>query len=126
MNSKLMQVAVAVLLCMSAPLLAQDAPVLRVIVVHTDSPGAYIKEVLETGRAHLQRLESTGNLRVWRAKYAGIDAGNVVIAIEYPSLTALAADDKKSAADPALGAWVRSLDKMRKIVADSLYSESRP
>ena len=54
------------------------------------------------------------------------DIGSVVVAIEYPSLTALAADDKKAAADPALGAWVRGLDKMRKIVSDSLYSESKP
>ena len=125
MKSKLMLVAVTILLSMSAPLLAQDAPVLRVIVVQTDSPGAYIKEVLETGRAHMKRLESTGNLRIWKAKYAGNNAGSVVISIEYPSLTALAADDKKGAADPALGAWIRGLDKMRKIVSDSLYSESK-
>lgn len=126
MKSKLMLVAVTILLCMSAPLLAQDAPVMRVIVVHTDNPSAYIKEVLETGRGHLKRLESSGNLRIWKAKYAGSDAGSVIVSIEYPSLTALAADDRKAAADPALGAWVRSLDKMRKIVSDSLYSESRP
>jgi uncharacterized protein YciI len=98
---------------------------MRVIVVQTDNPNAYIKEVLETGRAHLNRLESTGNLRVWKAKFAGRDAGSVVVAIEYSSLAALAADEKKTAADPAFGAWVRSLDKMRKIVSDSLYSESR-
>ena len=126
MKSKLMLVAVTILLSLSAPLLAQDAPVMRVIVVQTDNPSAYIKEVLETGRTHLKRLDSTGNLRVWKAKYAGSDAGSVVVAIEYPSLAALAADDKKAAADPALGAWTRGLDKMRKIVSDSLYSESKP
>jgi hypothetical protein len=126
MKSKLMLVAVSILLSMSAPLLAQDAPVMRVIVVQTDNPSAYIKEVLETGRAHLKRLESTGNLRTWKAKYAGSNAGSVIVAIEFPSLTALAEDDKKTAADPALGAWVRSLDKIRKIVSDSLYSEARP
>ena len=125
MKSKLMLVAVTILLSMSAPLLAQDAPVMRVIVVQTDNPSAYIKEVLETGRAHMKRLESTGNLRIWKAKYAGSNAGSVIVAIEFPSLTALAEDDKKTAADPALGAWVRGLDKMRKIVSDSLYSESR-
>ncbi|HTS55383.1 MAG TPA: hypothetical protein VMH26_19100 [Burkholderiales bacterium] len=126
MKSKLMLAAVTMLLCVSGPLLAQDAPVMRVIVVQTDNPSAYIKEVLETGRGHLKRLESTGNLRIWKAKYAGSNAGSVIVAIEYPSLTALAEDDKKAAADPALGAWVRSLDKMRKIVSDSLYSEARP
>ena len=125
MKSKLMLVAVTILLSMSAPLLAQEAPVMRVIVVQTDNPSAYIKEVLETGRAHMKRLESTGNLRIWKAKYAGSNAGSVIVAIEFPSLTALAEDDKKTAADPALGAWVRGLDKMRKIVSDSLYSESR-
>jgi hypothetical protein len=126
MKSKLMVVAVTALLSISAPLFAQDSPVMRLIVVHTDSPAAYIKEVLETGRGHMKRLESTGNLRIWRAKYAGSDAGSVIVAIEYPSLTALAADDRKAAADPALGSWVRSLDKVRKIVSDSLYTESRP
>jgi hypothetical protein len=126
MKSKLALAAAAILLCISAPLLAQDAPVMRVIVVQTDNPSAYIKEVLETGRAHLKRLESSGNLRIWRAKYAGRDAGSVIVAIEYPSLSALAADDKKAAADPALGAWVKELDKIRKIVSDSLYSEAKP
>jgi hypothetical protein len=98
---------------------------MRVIVVHTDTPAAYIKEVLETGQAHLRRLEGVGKLRIWRAKFAGSNAGSIVISIEYPSLGALAADDKKLAGDAAFVAWVRSLDKMRKIVSDSLYSEAR-
>ena len=126
MKSKLMLFAVTFFLSISAPLLAQDAPVLRVIVVQSDDPGALVKEVLETGGAHLKRLESTGNLRVWRAKYAGREAGSIVVSIEYPSLTALAADDTKAAADPAIRAWIRDLDKRRKIVSDSLYSESKP
>jgi hypothetical protein len=125
MKSKLMLGAIACLLSMSGPVLAQDAPVMRVIVVQSENPGAYIKEVLETGRAHLRRVDSAGNLRIWKTKYAGSDAGNVIVAIEFPSLAALAADDKKVAADPALSAWVRSLDKMRKIVSDSLYTEAR-
>ena len=126
MKSKLMLIAVTILLSMSAPLLAQDAPVLRVIVVQSDNPSAYVKEVLGTGLAHQKRVQSTGNLRVWRAKYTGRDAGSIVVAIEYPSLAALAEDDKKVAADPAFSAWVRGLDKIRKIVSDSLYSESKP
>ena len=126
MKSRLMLVAAMILLSASAPVPAQEAPVMRVIVVQTDNPSAYIKEVLETGRGHLKRLESTGNLRIWKAKYAGSNAGSVIVAIEYPSLTALAEDDKKAGADPALSAWVRSLDKIRKIVSDSLYSEARP
>jgi hypothetical protein len=126
MKTTLLQVAAAILLLVSAPLLAAEAPVLRVIVVQTDDPGGYVKEVLGTGQAHLKRLQSTGNLRIWRAKYAGRDAGSIVVSIEYPSLVALAEDDKKVAADPAIRAWIAGLDKIRKIVSDSLYSESTP
>ena len=126
MKSTLVLLAATIFLSMSAPLLAEDAPVLRVIVVQSDDPGGYVKEVLETGRAHQTRLQSTGNLRVWKAKYAGRDAGSIVVAIEYASLAALAENDKKTAADPAMSAWIRDLDKTRKIVSDSLYSESKP
>ncbi|NIO41928.1 MAG: hypothetical protein GTO41_18200, partial [Burkholderiales bacterium] len=84
------------------------------------------KEVLDVGAAHLKRLQIRGNMRVWSAKYAGNDAGKVIVTIEWPSLTALAEDDKKMAADPALSAWVRSLSEIRKIVSDSLYSEATP
>ena len=125
MRSQLVLMAATILLCVAAPLQAQDTPVMRVIVVQTDNPAAYTKEVLETGQAHLKRLEGTGNLRIWKAKFAGSNAGSVVVSIEYPSLAALAADDKKMAADAAFGTWVRSLDKMRKIVSDSLYSEAK-
>ena len=126
MKLKLVLIAATMLLSMSAPLLAADAPVMRVIVVQTDNPGAYIKEVLETGQAHLRRLGSIGHLRAWKAKYTGRDAGSVVIAIEFPSLSALAEDEKRTAGDPALGAWIKDLDKIRKIVSDSLYVESKP
>ena len=95
-------------------------------VVQTDNSGAYIKEVLETGQAHMRRLGSIGHLRAWKAKYTGRDAGSVIIAIEFPSLSALAEDEKKTAGDPALSAWIKDLDKIRKIVSDSLYVESKP
>jgi len=127
MKSKLVLsvVAVTLFLGMSTPLLAEDATVLRVVVVQTDTPDAYVKE-MEKGRAHMKRLESTGKIRVWKAKFAGQDAGNIVVSIEYPSLAALAKDDEKTAADPAYRAWLKDLDKMRKIVSDSLYTESKP
>ena len=34
--------------------------------------------------------------------------------------------DKRIAADPAYAAWVKGLDRIRKIVSDSLYAEARP
>ena len=127
MKSKLVLsvVAVTLFLCISTPLLAEDAPVLRVVVVQTDNPDAYVKEI-EKGRALMKRLDVTGKTRVWKAKFAGHDAGNIVVSIEYPSLAALAKDDEKTTADPAYQAWLKDLDKMRKIVSDSLYTESKP
>ena len=125
MKSILMLVVIAIFLSVSTQSQAEDVPVMRVIVVESDDPVAYVKEVLETGRAHVKRLQGNANLRVWRAKFAGQDAGSIVVAIEYPSLEALAEGDKRAAADPALRAWVKSLSKMRKIVSDSLYSEAK-
>ena len=127
MKSKLVLsvVAVTLFLCISTPLRAEDAPVLRVVVVQTDNPDAYVKEI-EKGRAIMKRLEVTGTTRVWKAKFAGQDAGHVVVSVEYSSLASLAKDDEKTTADPAYQAWLKDLDKMRKIVSDSLYTESKP
>jgi hypothetical protein len=127
MKSKLvLSVAVVTLfLCISSPLRAEDTAVLRVVVVQTDNPDAYVKEI-EKGRAIMKRLEVTGTTRVWKAKFAGQDAGNIVVLIEYPSLAALAKDEEKTTADPAYRTWLKDLAKMRKIVSDSLYTESKP
>jgi hypothetical protein len=125
MKSTLAVVVAAILMAMSAQLMAQDAPVLRVLVVETDNPAAYVKEVQETGQAHMKRLGIRSTIRMWKAKYAGRDAGSMVVSIEYPSLMALAEDDRRIAADPAMRAWIKELDKIRKIVSDSLYSEAK-
>ena len=125
MRSKLVLVLAAILLFISAPIFAQDVPVVRILVVETDNPAAYVKEVQETGLVHMKRLGLRGNIRMWKAKFAGRDAGSMIVSIEYPSLIALAEDDRKTAADPAMRAWIRDLDKIRKIVSDSLYTEAK-
>ena len=47
-----------------------DAPVQRVIVVQTDDVEGYLKE-LENARATARRLQGTGVIRAWRARFAG-------------------------------------------------------
>jgi hypothetical protein len=114
----------ALLLC-SPALFGADSVVLRVVVVQTDNAEGYLKEI-EKGKALLKRLESPAVIRVWRARFAGENAGAVVVSVEHPNMAAFAKDDAKIAADGEYQAWLKGLDKFRKIVSDSLYSELKP
>ncbi len=113
------------LLWSSTAVFGAEATVLRVVVVETSDVDAYVKQI-ERGRVLLKRLDSSGVTRVWKARFAGPDAGNVVVSIEYPSMAAFARDDSKIAADSEYQAWLKGLDKLRKIVSDSLYNELKP
>jgi len=105
--------------------LAADPTVLRVIAVQTDSPDTYLKEI-EKGRAMFKRLGVPAEVRVWKGRFAGDEAGAIVVSIEFPSLVALAEAEARLSADSEYMAWLKQLDKVRKIVSDSLYSEMGP
>lgn len=113
--------AVMLVLCLFGGIVAQAAT-LRVVVVETPDTDAYVK-ALEKGLALLKSKGGTGTTRVWKARFAGDDAGAIVVSVEYASLEALAKDDAMMATDPELRAWLQSLDKLRKIVSDSIYTE---
>jgi hypothetical protein len=104
---------------------AAEAAVLRVVVVQASDAGAYAKAI-EQGKALLKAKGSPGSIRIWRGRFAGSDAGAIVVSVEYPSLEALAKDDALMAADPELRTWLQGLDKLRKIVSDSIYQELTP
>jgi hypothetical protein len=99
-----------------------EATVLRVVVVQTEDPDAYTKSI-QQGQELLTKAGSSGKIRVWRARFAGDEAGTVVVSVEYPDLAAIAADDKRMAENAEISAWLKSLDKLRKIVSDSIYTE---
>jgi hypothetical protein len=109
---------------LSPPALAADRAVVRVVVVQTDDTATYVREI-EKGRAILKRLGTAGTIRVWRARFAGDQTNSVVVAIEYPSLAAFAKDDAAVAADAEYQTWIKGLDRIRKVVADSIYEEMR-
>lgn len=115
--------AAAALLSMFSGL--AQAAVSRVVVVETSDMKAYVQEI-EKGKALLQRAGSPAQIRVWRARFAGPNAGNVVVTVEYSDMVTFANDDKKMAADAEYQAWLKGLDRVRKIVSDSLYEEARP
>ena len=106
----------------SSAAFAQKATVLRVVVVKTDDPAAYAQEI-EKGRQLLKSLGVAGQTRVWQARFAGPEAGMVVATIEYPSMAAFADAAAKTSASSDYQAWLKGLDKVRKIVSDSLYTE---
>lgn len=116
------RLSLAVLVALSLAASAAQAATLRIVVVQTDNAEAYVKEV-ERGKALLKKAGSPVTLRVWRAQYAGPDTGAVVVSAEYPDLAALAKDNERMAADAELQAWLKGLDKLRKIVSDSVYQE---
>ena len=121
---RLRYLAAALALCLLGEA-AAEAATLRVVVVQPTDTDAYVK-ALEQGKALLKAKGSEGTIRVWRARFAGPEAGAVVVSIEFPNLESLAKDDARFASDPELKAWLQSLDKLRKVVSDSIYNELAP
>ena len=99
-----------------------DATVLRVVVVETNDVTAYMGQ-LNTLKASMQRLGSKSTVRAWRARFAGPNAGSIVVAVEYADMATLAAEDSMIAKDAEYQATLKSMTQMRKIVSDSLYEE---
>jgi LPS O-antigen subunit length determinant protein (WzzB/FepE family) len=112
----------AVAFALSSTALAQKSTVLRVLVIKTDNVAGYVQE-LDKGQALLKKLGVQETLRVWQARFAGPEAGSVVVSIEFPSMSALVDSDTKTNANSEYKEWLKGLDKIRKIVSDSLYTE---
>ncbi len=118
-----MAVVICLLVCVaSSAAFAQKGTVLRVVVVKTDNPAAYVQEI-EKGRQIMKSLGVQAATRVWQARFAGPEAGAVVVSIEYPSMEVFADAYKKTNASTDYQNWVKDLDKIRKIVSDSIYTE---
>jgi hypothetical protein len=99
-----------------------DATVLRVVVVETSDVAAYMGQ-LNTLKASMQRLGIKSTVRAWRARFAGPNAGSIVVAVEYADMATFAAEDARIANDAEYQATLKSMSQVRKIVSDSLYEE---
>jgi hypothetical protein len=99
-----------------------EAAVLRVVVVETSDVAAYMSQ-LNSLKASLQRMGSKSTIRAWRARFAGPNAGSIVVAVEYADMAAFAAEDARIAKDAEYQATLKAMGKVRKIVSDSLYEE---
>jgi hypothetical protein len=121
-NAAMAVVALLFVCAASSAAFAQKATVVRVVVVKTDNPAAYAQEI-EKGRQIMKGLGVQATTRVFQARFAGPEAGAVVVSIEYPSMDAFADAYKKTSASSDYQNWLKDLDKVRKIVSDSLYTE---
>jgi hypothetical protein len=121
-NTVMAVVVLLIVAWLSSAAVAQKATVLRVVVVKTDDPAAYAQE-LEKGKQIMKSLGIQGQTRVWQARFAGPDAGMVVATIEYPNMAAFADAAAKTNASSDYQTWIKGMDKIRKIVSDSLYTE---
>lgn len=99
-----------------------EAAVMRVVVVETSDVAAYTTELGKI-RAGIARIGGKETLRFWRARFAGPNAGQLVVSIEYADMAAYVAEDTKMRADADLAAVLKGLDKIRKVVSDSIYDE---
>ena len=99
---------------------AADSAVSRVSVVQTADVPGYVHEV-ETLQALLKKAGVAATLRVWRATYAGVDAGSIVVIVEVPNLAGIAKVEDTIRSNPDLAAEMKKINAMRKIVSDSLY-----
>jgi hypothetical protein len=102
--------------------LAGSPVVLRVVTVKTDNAAAYVQEI-DKARQIIKRLGLSVQTRVWRATYAGPNAGTVIVSQEYASLAAFADAMTKANADPEYSQLIKGLDRIRTVQSDSLYSE---
>jgi hypothetical protein len=113
------------LFVISAQALAADPVVLRVIVIETADVSAYVHEVTNLS-ALSKKAGAPVILRVWKARFAGPNAGTVVVSVEYPNLTALAKNDDLMRSNADLAAEMKKIAAIRKIVSDSIYEEQTP
>jgi hypothetical protein len=90
--------------------------------VKTDDPAAYAQE-LEKGKQLKKSLGIQAQTRIWQAKFAGTETGTLLATIEYPNMAAFADAVAKTNASSDYQNWIKGLDKIRKFVSDSLYTE---
>jgi hypothetical protein len=99
--------------------------VTRIVQIQTPDISAYVQQI-KLGQAILKQINSPATFRVYVATYAGPNAGDLIVSVGYDSIVLLAQDEAREMASPEYRAWIVGLDKMRKIVSDSIYRDITP
>lgn len=119
---KSLSLVLAVMLGVFAAIGTAQADVMRVVVSEVSDAPAYLK-ALDKIRAGLKRLGSKATIHGYRARFAGPNAGHVVVTVDYADMAAFAADDSKMGNDAEMQATLKEMGQYRKIISDSLYED---
>ena len=98
------------------------APITRVIGVQVTDLKAYAHEA-DVLQGQLKKAGAAVTIRIWRARFAGSDAGALIVAVEMPDLATLAKVDELQKSNAEIAATMQRIGALRKIVSDSLYEE---
>jgi len=127
MNRKIASIllSAAALFLMAGAVQAAEPVALRILVVQAPDLKAYVHE-LGVAQGIIKKTGVSAMVRVWRAQFAGPDAGTVVVSLEFANLAALAKYYEAARSNAELGAELAKIATMRKVVSDSLYEEMSP
>ena len=101
---------------------ASAAMITRVIGVQVTDLKAYAHEA-DVLQGQLKKAGAAVTIRIWRARFAGSDAGALIVAVEMPDLATLAKVDELQKSNAEIAATMQRIGALRKIVSDSLYEE---
>jgi hypothetical protein len=101
---------------------ASAATIARVIGVQVTDIKAYAHEV-DVLQGQFKKAGVAVTIHIWRARFAGSEAGTLIVAIEMPDLATLAKVDELQKSNPEIAATMQRIGPLRKIVSDSLYEE---
>jgi hypothetical protein len=101
---------------------ASAATIARVIGVQVTDIKAYAHEV-DVLQGQFKKAGVAVTIHIWRARFAGSEAGTLIVAIEMPDLATLAKVDELQKSNPEIAATMQRIGPLRKIVSDSLYDE---
>lgn len=105
--------------------LAADPPRVVQSIVLDGNTDAILAEAQKT-RAIFKRLGIDATRRFYRGTLAGESTGSLALAIEYPSLAALAAAQEKLANDKEWQAYLDKFGQDINVVSNSVYVEVEP
>jgi hypothetical protein len=101
---------------------ATAATIARVIGVQVTDVKAYAHE-FDVLQGQFKKAGAAVTIHIWRARFAGSEAGAMIVTIEMPDLATLAKVDELQKSNPEIAATMQKIGALRKIVSDSLYEE---